>query len=605
MAQAMPLVFQGSAKDQALAERIFDLMTRTYGSLYASDALVRQSVANLATFLAQENGATAEELQKRIDNVIKKNSTVFGREERAGEIFVSTSRSGHAVARGADTVHTFRDRLYEPARPLPVDDLDNIVTTVRQTIPVSEPVLISSFWRGAPTQTPEFMAPVEEQYEEVGAPVVEQVVAQPPVVSAEPVVPTTSVVLSDGTRVDLTLPLEQMLADYGVALQAELRAALDDDPLKRVVNFGDRFYVADALPNFGKNDLRRIRDFIVEQGQPVADATILTDLYRERPNNPNFEMVRFALDYRLAREKDFEFVGMPGANLWSAKGLAPIGGKRLKASDLGQLFAYLQDGYDDSTDDAGGDLVMHTLTYFEWEYGILPFNDAFAALLPQPLLDDQRTAVIRIEASQHYASYLCEVRYPTGARGGWIWGLEEFLREYVVPGVSLSFAPTQEPNVFTIAYDEAPGTEAKLLHFDEKRNRFAFMPVTYYAAVDERQLPSQAQYNKLRNLKSLPIAERKKADVVLTHVFEIVGEQLGSKEEPLYWIQFDELYLAVNVLRPISRAYLTQLLGADDTFYADETTLGAWYFKPVPEKAVEVDEPDEEESVLSYDEDDE
>ncbi|HSH78058.1 MAG TPA: hypothetical protein VLA19_05940, partial [Herpetosiphonaceae bacterium] len=226
-------------------------------------------------------------------------------------------------------------------------------------------------------------------------------------------------------------------------------------------------------------------------------------------------------------------------------------------------------------------------------------------LLPDPLLDDQRTAVIRIESPQHYSHYVCEVRYPTGARGGWVWGLEHFFQEYLVPGVAISFTRTDEPNVFTATYDEAPETEAKLLHLDEKRNRFAFMSMKYYAAVDEQLLPSQGRYGKLRNLKVLPMAERKKADAVLAHVFEMVGEQLGSKEEPLFWITFDELHLALNVLRPFSRVYLTHLLSSDAVFYADETTVGAWYYKPTPEETVAVEEDDEDVSVLAYDEDDE
>jgi hypothetical protein len=608
MAQATALVFKGSAEEQALAERVFEVMTRSYGALYARDALIRQSVSNLAVFLAQGDGTATEKMQARLDAVIKRNPDIFFREERDGEVFVATTRDGRAVARPADTKHTFRERLYEPQHPLPVDDISNIVTTVRQTIPAPEPVLISSYWRGMASVSADAQpAPVEAVE---AAPVAEQPEVEAPSVATTPQVAapqtsTTSIVLSDGTTVDLALPLDQLLVEHGAALQAELRSALDDDPLRRIVSFGDYYYAQDGLPNFGKNDLRRIRDFIVEQGMPVADTTILTDLYRERPNNANFEMVRFALDYRLAREKDFEFVGMPGAHLWSAKGLAAIGGKRLKASDIGQLFTYLQDGYDDAAGDETDGMVLHTLTFFEWEYGILPFDAALGRFLPSPLLDDQRTSVIRVEVPQHYTQYLVEVRFPTGTRGGWIWGLEEFFREYLVPGVTITLLATEEPNVVTLSYDEAPEAEAKLLHFEEKRNRFVFIAQKYYAAVDEALLPSQAQHTKLRNLKMLPMNDRKKADVVLTHVFETVGEQLGSKEEPLYWLSFDELYLAMNVLRPVSRTYLTHLLSSDDIFYADEATIGAWYYKPEPEEVVAVAAADEDETILSYDEDDE
>lgn len=148
MAQAIAPVFQGDTEEQVLAERVFEVMTRSYGSLYARDALIRQSISNLATFLAQDEGIPAEQMQARIDTVVKQNPGVFAREERDGDVIVATTRVGRAVARPADTIHTFRDRLYEPAHPLSVDDISNIVTTVRQTIPEPEPVLISSYWRG-------------------------------------------------------------------------------------------------------------------------------------------------------------------------------------------------------------------------------------------------------------------------------------------------------------------------------------------------------------------------------------------------------------------------------------------------------------------------
>ncbi|GAC1554786.1 MAG: hypothetical protein NVS2B7_30770 [Herpetosiphon sp.] len=247
-------------------------------------------------------------------------------------------------------------------------------------------------------------------------------------------------------------------------------------------------------------------------------------------------------------------------------------------------------------------MVQHTLTVWEWEYGILPYDPGFQSIFPHPVLPDQRSSVIRIEAPQHYSAYTCELRFPTGNRGGWFWGLEDFFHEYLVAGAPLTIAATEDPTVFTIQYDEAPAVESKLLHLDEKRNRYAFVPVTYYARTDEKFLASQTNYNKLRNLKPIPMNERKKSDVVVSHVFETVGEQLGSKEEPLYWIQFDELWLAVNILRPMSKKYLQHVLSSDDVFYADETTVGAFYFKPVP-VAPEEEAPkdDEEEDILAYD----
>ncbi|MBV9788467.1 MAG: hypothetical protein JOZ51_09865 [Chloroflexi bacterium] len=601
--------FAGSAEEQALAQRIFEVMAGQ-GSLNARDALIRQSIDNLAAFFAEQDKSSPEQLRPRIEAAIAANPEVFGREERNETAFVLTSRRGASTARPADQRHTFAQRLYEPIRPLPVEDINNIVTTVRPPLTTVEPVQISNYWRALAGQTvadEQLVVPqvdeaaetpaVAEPVEQVAAAPAEQapVEAAPTPVAApakRQAIPNTAIVLSDGAVVDLKESVETLMEQYGEALKAEVAAAFAEDPLRRVLSFGSTYYVSDALPNFGKNDLRRIRDYIVEQGGPVTDVAVLSDVYRERQGTNSFEVFRFGLNYRLSREKDFEFVGTEGQNLWSAKGLPAIGSKRVKASDLGQFYAYEVDGYDDT--EAAGGAVSHYLSMFEWEYGVLPLNQAFASITPKPLLNEQRTVALRIEAPQHYSLYNAEVRFATPTRGGWIWGLEDFFHEYLVPGTLVTLTATEDPTSFTIAYEEIGGVEEKLLHFEEKRNRFVFMPVTYYAAVDEDLLPSQRRHGKLRNLKALPMNDRKKADLVIEHVFETVGEQLGSKDEPMYWIQFNDLNLAVNVLRPMSRPYLEHLLGENSAYYADEATVGAYYYKPVPVAVTAGEDEDEE-----------
>jgi hypothetical protein len=619
MAVATQLEFAGSAAQQALARRVFEVMVGQ-GSLHARDALIRQSLDNLAAFLADQDNAEPETLKAALDSAIRANPAIFSREDRDGLVLVATSRKGLSTATPPDQRHTFAQRLYEPLRPLPVEDINNIVTTVRPPLTTVEPVQISNYWRalaGQPTAAQSLVVPpadtagdetvdqsaAADQAADAAVGEIEPIAPTPVVSAPEPVAQTaapatvgspTTIMLSDGVGVDLKLPLATLMEQYGEALKAEVAAAIAEDPLRRVLSFGTTYYTADALPTFGKNDLRRIRDYIVEQGEPMPDISILSDVYRERPGTNSFETFRFGLNYRLTREKDFEFVGTEGLNLWTAKGLAAIGTKRVKASDLGQFYAFEVDGYDETQPTSDG-TVSHYLSVFEWEYGVLPLNNAFASLMPRALLADQRTVALRIEAPQHYSTYLAEVRFSTPTRGGWVWGLEDFFREYLVPGALITIAATEEPNSFTISYEEIGGVEDKLLHFEEKRNRFVFLPVTYYAAVDEDLLPSQRRYSKLRNLKALPMNDRKKPDAVVEHVFETMGEQLGSKEEPMFWIQFSELHLGVNVLRPMSQSYLEYLLSQDPAYYADEATVGAYYYKPAPVAVTAADDAEDEE----------
>ena len=496
----------------------------------------------------------------------------------------------------------FATRLYEPSKQLPVDDINNIVTTVRPPLTTVEPVQVSNFWRNLVGQPPlagetEVLSPAQTEADtEAEAPVEVVVPVEAPAVvqPAAPTTPRTSVTLADGTTLDLQLPVETLIAQYGAQIKAALTKSFDDDPERRVAGFGETYYNANALPTFGKNDLRRIQNYIVERGEPTFDTEIMSDLYHERPGSSSFEIFRFGLNQRLSRDKDFEFVGSDRYNLWLAKGSPSVGSIRIKPSDLGQMYSYLVEGFD-ATEPAADGVVSHYLTPFEWEYGILPLNNAFASIFPRTVLDEQRGAVVLIDVQQQGVQAYAETRIPVGNRGGWIWGsLEELFHEFVVPGTLLTFSRSDQPNVINLSYEEIEGVEDKLLQLEEKRNRFVFAPVTYTSAVDEDLLPNQKRYGKLRNLKVMPWAERRRPETVISHVFETLGEQLGTKEEPMYWIHFNELLLGVNVLRPASSDYLLNLLARDASFYADEATVGAHYYKPalLPGGAVSAAEPE-------------
>jgi hypothetical protein len=134
-----------------------------------------------------------------------------------------------------------------------------------------------------------------------------------------------------------------------------------------------------------------------------------------------------------------------------------------------------------------------------------------------------------------------------------------------------------------------------VLTLDEKKNRFTFNDVDYFCVVDENIFPSQQTFGRLKNLKALPMGERRKADLVLQHVFEVMGDQIGSREEPVYQADIDTLYVAYSVLRPASRSYLESLLESNDLYVADETVPGLYTYKPERD---EDDEDDEDESEL-------
>jgi hypothetical protein len=428
------------------------------------------------------------------------------------------------------------------------------------------------------------------------------------VITPRPGLPEVDLVLTlpDGTPINLGQPIPTLMAQHGDALEASLVEQLDKDPLRRIVHFGRWLYPEAGVVSLGKNDLRRIRDYIVEVGEPLPDTSIIADLYYHNPRNSDYEGFRFSLNYRLSREKDFEFVGVEGAYLWATRNLSVGGTRRVKAGEMGQITAYLTEpAYDESLQYQNAELVEQQgrvnrmLTFFEWQYGILPLDASLMALLPGILLPDQRSAVLRIESPQHYTNFLVEVRYPTGNRGGWVQGFDDFFHEHLIAGGMIELARTEEPNVFALTYEEITPETSRVLTMDEKKNKHTFSDVTYYCAVDEDQLLVQSRFGRAKNLKSLPMSERRKADVVLEHVFKVMGEQLGSRDEPVYALDLEELYTAYTVLRPVSRPYLRSLMEDHDDFSVDETAPDTYYYKPEPEPVEEAEEEEEIEDDLA------
>ncbi len=603
--------FTGNEEQQALAEEIYQLMA-AQGRLFAFDAPIRQTLQNLADFYARQRQMDPAEAARLIDEALRVNDQVFMRQETNGDVVFITSRRGRYIPPQVDTVHTFKQRLYEPENPLPTDDISVVVTTTRPALTTVEPVFISEYWQQQAGLIPVVVEPAVETPVEpvvaapeaaepvdVSALVEEERQVAPP---AEPAQVNTVIVLPNGLQIDLRRSVEELMAHHGATLMSQLRTAIENDPLRRLVLFGNQAFPEAALVSFGKNDLRRISDYIREVGEPLLDSQIIADIFYHNPRQSDYEVFRFALNYRLSREKDFEFVGVEGARLWSVRNLPAIGTKRVKASEMGQLAGYIEEGFDDSLAEQSVESirksgqVSHVLTFFEWEYGILPLTRALTALLPQPLLADQRSAVLRFELPQHYVSTLVELRYPTGNRGGWLQGLEALFHDYLVPGALITLMRTDDPRTFAITYEEQEEMQDRLLVLDESKKtpKFTFASMSYACVVDTDMLVNQQQYGRLRNLKAFPMNERRKADLMLEHVFEIIGAPVGTRTEPKYAASFETLFVALNVLRPASREYLTHLLAEGDDFTPDEQRPGWWFYAPPPSPEEEEEDQDDE-----------
>ena len=581
------MTFAGTDEERQLAEQIFTL-ARFQGRFFPTTAPIRLKRDDLVGFLATQRKTSdgdRDALVALVEAAMRKNVTIFAREETDDGVvaFVTTRDGALPVAAVVDTSHTLAKRFMTPVAAPPPP-----VAAPRKPAP-----MIAEGW----SQRPVFPELFDDA--ELGeADVVESVAPTPGIPALEPTAPPIGgedVVVADApTAADTSAPAASPAPEAPMAPPAALapldelsveqvRAALAArlEPDDRFVSFGDRFFAEDMVDRYSRGDLRRVREYIAETNEPLSDEQLLQALFNRRPNDPTYEAARFSINYRLSREKrEFEFVGTRDSRLWSTVGLAPLGTTLRKTSELGTDYRYL---LDESAAEESGATVTHIVTFFEWAYGLLPLDGVLKGFFPTAYLEDQKTATIRFEVPQLYATFLAELRFPTGNRGGYLVGFDEFYRENVVPGTILTIERTpNNDGQFVIRYSTVTAREERVLQIDERRNRYLFRPQALAQHTDDAWLLTESRYPRLNNIKPLDDKERRRVDTVIGTAFERVAENVGTKAEPRYWSAPEELLPIVNIERPFSLRSLREALESPQyaQFIADDDTPGAFFYEP-------------------------
>lgn len=551
--------YAGSAKQQELAERLFDLMS-AHGRFMASNAPIRLSIASLAGFFeGHPPKATAEEI-KATAGV---NPDVFLIEEREGDELLVTTASGHIpVTPHIATEHSFTERL---RTPLPKPE--------KPATPVRERVTVDPSWSTFTIPVGELDTEAEEEVEEESTapaaapeatpPVVEEVVADETPVEAEAEAAVEAVVTQSepvaATRLDLTgVPDEQVAA--------ALKAQLGNDP--HVAHFSDQWMTEERVPRLSRGDLRRIKDYIDEQERPLDDATLASDILGLRPNSPDFALMKFAVNFRLQREhREFEFVGTNDQRFWSTPSLPSIGTQRRKPNEIGTDYRFLVDELPVQDAPRSVDSVDHVLTFYEYNLGLLPFDADMQQLLARPVSEDQKVAVLTFEIPQSYATYLVELRYPTPNRGGFLLGLDDFFAESLVPGALLSITATENDGHFKLEYLPGASQSARLLELDARRGqRYVFRPTTFECEIQPGMLLTEDRFPNLAAEKPLDDKIRRRPDDVVRETFKRIGIDTGDG----VLASADDLFAVINVERPFSRQLLTETLEGDAQISTDD-----------------------------------
>ncbi len=563
------LALAGNAAEQALAREIL-LVMQSQGRFFESGMPIRQPVAALAEY------ATARKLitkgaAKAVEAAVRANPLVFALEGEGDDLTVVTTRDGVLPTTRAEGMsHSFLHRLTEPVAAPPVEP------KVRAERP-----LINTNWYNeiiVPADAEDEGENEDEEDAEAAPSIFAELVVAHQEAVAEP--PLDSAVAPAEAEAETAAELEEVIeaaADASTPAGA-LETALASDP--RFVAFGPEYYLRDLLESYGRNDTRRISDYIKERGEPLSDVDLLLDVYGKRRTDTGFQATCFSLNAHLAAEKDFEFVGAAERRLWSVEGLPTIGSEKRKATDLGQDYRVLLD-YPTPAEERFGEAeeyVEHILTYYEYEYGVLPLDGELARFFPQAYVRGQRAAVVTFEAPQHYLTFNVEIRYPTGNRGGFLSGFSTFFHENLVPGALFTIERGDTAGTYRIQYLQVSAQERKLLQVDEKKGKFAFKPVTFYCATRDQMLLSEHRLPRLAQMKPLDARDRRVLAKVIAAAFERGGENVGEASAPRYLAEFDDLYALANIERPTSVEALRAILSSGANGFEEED--GLFYYSP-------------------------
>jgi hypothetical protein len=554
----------GSAAQQALAREIL-LVMRSQGRFFESGVPIRQPVAALAAYAAARK-LVAKDAAKAVEAAVRANPTVFALEGDGEGLTVVTTRDGVSpAARAAGMSHSFLHRLTEPAAAPPPE-------------PKARPErpLINMNWYN------EIVVPAgaedEEDEDETAPSIFAELAAAHQDVVAE--MPLDSAVAPAEQEAEIAAEAEEVAeaaADTSTPAGA-LETALESDP--RFVSFGPEYFLREMLESYGRNDTRRIGDYIKERGEPLSDVDMLLDVYGKRRTDTDFQSACFSLNAHLATEKDFDFVGTAERRLWSVEGLPTIGTEKRKATDIGQDYRVLLD-YPTPADEAFSDAeeyVEHILTYYEYEYGVLPLDGDLARFFPRAYLRGQRAAVVTFEAPQHYLTFNVEIRFPTGNRGGFLSGFSTFFHENLVPGALFTIERGDTAGTYRIQYLQVSAQERKLLQVDEKKGKFTFKPVTFYCATRDQMLLSEHRLPRLAQMKPLDARDRRVPAKIVAAAFERGGENVGEASAPRYLAEFDDLYALANIERPTSTEALRAILTSGANGFEEED--GLYYYSP-------------------------
>jgi hypothetical protein len=560
--------FGGTKAQKDLAAKLFSIF-QAHGRFFSETSAITITLSQLAEFMNRSGDHTGD-MASKIDQALSANPEVFARTSVNGETEFSTTRRGvpPGIVKESTPTQLLARRFEtpEPKRAIPP-------TRRRAQLPsfILEPEGDADEhpfeWQDiTPTEVREAQKALKPESADIATDMGsddDHFVFVSPTVSA---------------------PEEVRSADIGSASDEELAEAIRSSLSREIsiAQWGDVWMNEDKVQRFSRGELRRIEDLLKDQDGIATDEDIVSDILGLRPGTPEFDSARFAVNFRLSREtREFEYLGTDTFGVWSTANQPPIGTTKRKSSEIGQDYRFLLD-YRTPEEGIEEGLIEHVLSFYEYFHGVLPLDANLATIMPGPGFAEQRASRLTFESPQTTETVTAELRFPTGNRGGFIAGLEDFFAENLVPGAVITIERTDRPNHFLLEYFRVSGEDRKLLHLDERKGKYTFRSTTYYCATQDDFVIAEGRFPKLADAKPLDDRTRRRPEQVLAATFERVGESIGTEDMPRYTATINDLLVAANIERPLSLELLRDVLtsGTYQEFSADESNEDVFYYQP-------------------------
>lgn len=210
----------------------------------------------------------------------------------------------------------------------------------------------------------------------------------------------------------------------------------------------------------------------------------------------------------------------------------------------------------------------HVLTFYDWYWGHLPYDQVAMKLLPQPFLEDQASGRVRLRPASGEDQFSVVIHYPSEGHLGW-WGSAElrgfFEAKELAPGATIVVRRTpasETEGVYEVDYLPGPATRMEMLDYDESRQP-VFRRLSLKCAVDEEMALPRSRFSALEALRFLDESERRVTPLLLKTAFQRVGEKMLRGLGIVYRASFADLFVATNIERPLPWTVLQAIFEQD------------------------------------------